>query len=178
MCMAKDYSDQLLNIYNSIEDSFKDLSDKLSKIDIEEQKLLHEIENSNFDAYKGYLFSKQLKEVRVQRRKIKNELQPLINLRNNYLQKNNNLLQTVHNNIIKQENNAINFKPYQPKLKETTKQNNTPLNMRLKKSGRKIVSWTPLEDGTCCVTLVNGVRNIVRMDNIIDFDESKKLIIE
>lgn len=167
MCMAKDYSDQLLNIYNSIEDSFKDLSDKLSNIDIEEQKILHEIENTNFNACIGFLLAKQLKEIRMRRRNIKNELIPLMNLRNNFLQKNSDLLKSVHTNIIKQEEKAINFKPYQPKERNGC--------MRLKRSNMRIVSWLPIDDIYCHVFLANGTKNIVRKNNIIDFDESKKV---
>lgn len=173
MCLAKDYSDQLLNIYNSIEDSFKELSDKLSYIDIEQQKVLHELESNNFNAYKGYLLAKQLKEIRIERRKIKNELAPLINLRNNFLQKNDELLKKIHNNIINQEERAINFKPYNPEPKnESNKQNN----MRLKKSGKKIISWMSLEDGSYCVKLTNGVKHIVKESSILDLDDSKKVV--
>jgi len=166
MCLAKDYSDQLINIYNNIEDSFKELSDKLSCIDIEQQKVLHELENNSFNAYKGYLLAKQLKEIRIERRKIKNELTPIMNLRNNYLQKNNDLLKTVHTNIIKQEENAVNFKPYQSKERNC---------MRLKKSNIKIVSWMPIDDIYYHVRLANGADNIVRKNNIVDFDESKQV---
>lgn len=173
MCLAKDYTDQLLNIYNSIENDFKELNDKLSYIDIEQQKVLHELENNSFNAYMGYLLAKQLKEIRIERRKIKNELAPLINLKNNFLQKNDELLKKVHTNIINQEERAINFKPYNPEPKDTSNKQN---NMRLKRSGRKIISWMPLESGLYCVNLANGTKNIVKESNIIDFDESKKVI--
>lgn len=166
MCLAKDYSDQLLSIYSSIEVSFKEISDKLSNIDIEEQKILHEIENTKFNAYKGFLLAKQLKEIRTERRKIKNELVPLMNLRDNYLQKNNDLLNTIHTNIIKQEEKAINFKPYQPKERNC---------MRLKKSNVKITSWIPIDENYYHVLLVNGMKNIVRKNNIVDLDESKQV---
>jgi len=167
MCLAKDYSDQLLDTYNNIENSFKELSDKLSNIDMEEQKLLHEIENTNFNAYIGFLLAKQLKEIRMIRRNIKNELIPLMNLRNNFLQKNNELLKSVHTNIIKQEEKAINFKPYQPKERNSC--------MRLKKSNIKVDSWIPIDDNYLQVLLINGMKNIVRKNNIIDLDESKQV---
>jgi len=173
MCLAKDYTDQLLNIYNSIENDFKELNDKLSYIDIEQQKVLHELESNTFNAYMGYLLAKQLKEIRIERRKIKNELAPLINLRNNFLQKNDELLKKVHNNIINQEERAINFKPYQPEPKNEL---NKPCNMRLKRSGRRINSWMPLEGGLYCVSLGNGVKNIVKESSIVDFDDSKKVV--
>jgi Tfp pilus assembly protein PilO len=42
-----------------------------------EQDLLHLIEFDNFNAYEGYLYAKKLKETRNERRKIKNELEPM-----------------------------------------------------------------------------------------------------
>jgi len=178
MCLAKDYTDQLLSIYNSIESDFDILSKKLSNIDIEAQKILHQLENINFNAYQGYLFCKQLQEIRKERRKIKNELAPLINLKTNFLQKNNELLKSVHINIISQEERAINFKPYRPELKEVSNKqnNNTGNNMRLKKSGRRITSWMPLEGNLYCVNLANGTKNIVKESSILDFDDSKKVV--
>ncbi|MCK9310339.1 MAG: hypothetical protein M0P99_08710 [Candidatus Cloacimonetes bacterium] len=145
MCKAKDYTEQLLNIYQSIENDFNILSNRLSQIDIEEQKVLHKIEESNFNAYQGYLFAKELKEVRAERRRIKNEVLPLMKLRNDFIQNNTKQLESTHTSIIKQENNAINFKPYNPKLKlvSTEQNNNKEKNqnqdegMRLKKSNKK-----------------------------------------
>lgn len=52
----------------------KYLNDELALTNAKQTDLLHEIENSNFNAYEGYVKAKELQEVRMYRRELKNEL--------------------------------------------------------------------------------------------------------
>lgn len=70
----------VLDILKGFDDIYKDLHEEVGQLDKDLCDQVHNIENTKFDAYKGYLIAKKLKETRQQRRKAKNEmalLQPI-----------------------------------------------------------------------------------------------------
>jgi hypothetical protein len=81
-----------IDILNKFEDRKNILISNLSDLDLEEQDLLHYIETEKFNAVEGYKLSKKIKEIRLERRKVKNELS-LVNL----FQQNANKLINVDN---------------------------------------------------------------------------------
>lgn len=88
MCKAIEYSKQLIEIYNNIQDDFKVLSEELSSKDLYEQDILHTIEAGGFNAAQGYMLAKMIYDNRVDRRKIKNELDPLLKLKTTFIDRN------------------------------------------------------------------------------------------
>ncbi len=81
-----------IDILNKFEDRKSILINNLSDLDLEEQDLLHYIETEKFNAVEGYKLSKKIKEIRLERRKVKNEL-ALINI----FQQNSNKLINLEN---------------------------------------------------------------------------------
>lgn len=81
-----------IDILNKFEDRKSILISNLSDLDLEEQDLLHYIETEKFNAVEGYKLSKKIKEIRLERRKVKNEL-ALINI----FQQNSNKLINLEN---------------------------------------------------------------------------------
>ena len=77
---------------NKFEDKKSTLTNNLSDLDLEEQDLLHYIETEKFNAAEGYKLSKKIKAIRLERRKVKNDL-ALVNL----FQQNANKLINVDN---------------------------------------------------------------------------------
>jgi hypothetical protein len=75
MDSAIDYLKQISVIINTADSEYKAFSKQLSLIDLETQDILHIIENENFNAVQGFQLAKQLKEVRVRRRAIKQNLE-------------------------------------------------------------------------------------------------------
>lgn len=63
-----------IDTLNKFEDRKNLLVNSLSELDLEQQDLLHYIENEKFNAVDGYKLSKKIKEIRTERRKVKNEL--------------------------------------------------------------------------------------------------------
>lgn len=67
----KDVTDRL----NNIEDYCESLSDKLSVEDLKMCDLLHYIENNKVGTFESYRLIKKIKEIRLDRRKIKNDME-------------------------------------------------------------------------------------------------------
>lgn len=80
MCKATDYASQLISIFNDIGNERNKLSQKLRDLDLAEQDVLHKLEFKNFNIVQGYDLAKGLKDIRISRRKIKNELKALEDL--------------------------------------------------------------------------------------------------
>ena len=73
---------KLSEVYREIEEITNLLRRQLSEADLELQKIEHEIEFGSFNVVKGYNYSKRIKEIRIERRHIKDDLQlvePLYN---------------------------------------------------------------------------------------------------
>lgn len=121
--MAIDYTEQLLETCNSIRADIKTLQDQLSGCDRLQSDLLHIIENENFNAAQGYKLAKMLQDNRGTRRRIKNELETLIMLRNSIVDTNLNKLKLIQKRIDKKNEILAELsecKIYNPKVLETT----------------------------------------------------------
>lgn len=87
-----DWTNQINIIASTLtnaEEHWKELGEDLNNINNRLCDLEHKIENDNFNACEGYKLAKQLKEIRQERRKIKNEiaqLEPLYNYLQNHKQ--------------------------------------------------------------------------------------------
>lgn len=75
-----------INVLNEFEDSKDQLVQELSTCDLKEQDILHYIELEKFNCVDGYKLAKKLKEIRQERRKIKDKLD-LINIFQNHSNK-------------------------------------------------------------------------------------------
>lgn len=75
MCVAKGYAKQIESTYKDASKEYKQLRKQLSKFDIIQQDILHEIETGNFNAAQGYMMAKSLQNIRKERRKVKVEME-------------------------------------------------------------------------------------------------------
>ena len=80
MCKAKEYTQSFLDLYNNMKKDFDGLVSENRKTDLMIQDILHKIENEKFNAAEGYCFSKQIKDIRTNRRSYKNELETMHSL--------------------------------------------------------------------------------------------------
>ena len=69
--------------FTSIDQEINDILQELSNVDLEQQDILHYIENNNLNASGYAKVGKLLKEIRLKRRKIKNDLDNLTRKYNN-----------------------------------------------------------------------------------------------
>lgn len=76
--------------FTSIDQEINDILQELSNVDLEQQDILHYIENNNLNASGYAKVGKLLKEIRLKRRKIKNDLDKLSTIRDNLTRKYNN----------------------------------------------------------------------------------------
>lgn len=76
--------------FTSIDKEINDIYQELSNVDLEEQDILHYIENNNLNAGGYAKVGKILKDVRIRRRDIKNDLDKLNSVRDNLTKKYNN----------------------------------------------------------------------------------------
>jgi hypothetical protein len=77
MCHAKKLGEQILQLTDDVNKLLEEYTRQLSNIDIQISDVLHFIENEKFNASQGYAYAKKLKQLRVERRKIKTEIEPL-----------------------------------------------------------------------------------------------------
>lgn len=71
---------KLLALIQEIEDTYEKSYERVNVLDFKQQDILHELENGKFNACKGYQYAKELKEIRNERRELKNQnllLKPL-----------------------------------------------------------------------------------------------------
>ena len=73
--------------FTSIDQEINDISQELSNVDLEQQDILHYIENNNLNASGYAKVGKLLKEIRLKRRNIKNDLDKLNAIRDNLTRK-------------------------------------------------------------------------------------------
>lgn len=69
---------------------YAELNKNLSLVQGKITDLEHDIENNSFNAYQGYTMAKRLKELRIERRQIKNEIE-LLEQFNQFVQNNKKL---------------------------------------------------------------------------------------
>ena len=66
-----EYVRQMIALLNQAQDEYNLYSKQLSLLDLEAQDILHRLEYSSFNVVQGYTLAKQLKDVRVRRRAVK-----------------------------------------------------------------------------------------------------------
>jgi len=186
MCKAKEYSEKLLDIYNSINSDFSHYSEELSQADLYEQDILHIIENGGFNASEGYKLAKMIYDNRQKRRLIKNELEPLQQLKNNFIDQNMKSLDNAHQNVIRKDTILTKLtenKIYHPRvldsteLKVVTNENNIKEKvMRYKRTNREIIKWIQVDNDVIYVQFNNKLKGLVNKKDIVNFDESKKVV--
>lgn len=64
-----------IDILNEVDEYASTLNDKLSVLDSKEQDLLHYIENNRINMLWCYFMVKEIKTIRVERRKVKNDME-------------------------------------------------------------------------------------------------------
>jgi len=82
MCLAKDNIENILTICKKINETFEMLSEDLRKNDLAMQDMLHYIEFEEFNNIIGFAAVQKLKDLRILRRKIKDEIEPLQTMKN------------------------------------------------------------------------------------------------
>lgn len=76
--------------FTSIDKEINEVVQELSNVDLEQQDILHYIENNNLNAGGYAKVGKLLKDIRIKRREIKNDLDKLSAVRDNLTRKYNN----------------------------------------------------------------------------------------
>jgi hypothetical protein len=123
MCKAKQYSEQLLNIYKSIEEDINTYDIELRKTEGYLQDIMHIIENENFNASEGYKLSKMIKDARIERRDLKNEIETLNILKKTYIQMSKKQLNKTSESIKEKDKQLGELKEkkiYVPRTLKTT----------------------------------------------------------
>jgi len=121
MCLATNYSSQLLEIYHNINSDVKRLTEEVRTANLFNIDMLHEIMNTNFNASEGYKLAKQIKDNQLFRQQAKCELTTLIQLKK-YINANLHSLNQVHSEIINEDvryKYNIENKVYNPKVMDS-----------------------------------------------------------
>lgn len=77
----------MLVFFQDIDKKVNELNDKLSIADIKQQEVLHYVENNNLNASQACKIIKTLKNIRTERRDIKNELDIIFSLKHSFADK-------------------------------------------------------------------------------------------
>lgn len=91
---VEDLLKYMLNFFQNINKQIKEIENELSKKDLEQQDILHYIENNTLNAGGYAKAGKLLKEVRADRRNIKDDLEKAYCIRDTLTTKYNNKLIT------------------------------------------------------------------------------------
>lgn len=124
MCKAKGYIEQINSIFEQVKVDIEHYKKELSRLDLTEQDLLHFIEAENFSASRGYCLAKQIKEVREERRKIKNELETLYTLYEKFINNNDKKVISIKQSITAKDkylSNLAENKIYNPRVLKEAK---------------------------------------------------------
>lgn len=193
MCLAKEYTEQLLDIHNKINAEIRRLCAEVNQADQYDLDMLHMIENTNFNASEGYLLAKQIKDNRVFRRQIKNELETMKQLKNNYIDKGTEILIDLHEIITKRDivlKSHTKYKIYEPKVlgKEFTdpvafnqsksipvSSSQPPVSIKAihKRSNEEIRILDKLDDKHYLVKRKNGNREVLCSKHILNVESSQ-----
>jgi len=123
MCRAKRYTEQLLKIYDEINNDVEYFKHQIDELQLLEQDLLHIIENGNFNVVEGYKLSKKIKNARIERRDYKIELETMINLKKTFCDRNIEYLKNKYDDIKRQDALLLSLrenKVYKPRVLEST----------------------------------------------------------
>lgn len=114
----KNATSQLQKAVAQTPQRIKKLNELISKSDLEEQDLLHLAEFENFNASQGYDITKKIKAVRTKRRKYKDELEILSELKK--VANNNSKLEGHVNTLsksLKDKSDKLSNRKYQVKVR-------------------------------------------------------------
>ena len=121
MCLATNYTSQLLEIYHKINSDVKRLTEEVRTANLFNIDMLHKIMNTNFNACEGYKLAKEIKDNQLFRQQAKCELTTLIQLKK-HISTNIHSLNQVHSEIINDNTRYkynIENKVYNPKVMGT-----------------------------------------------------------
>ena len=85
--IPEDVLKYMLVFFQDIDKRQKELSEQQSVWDIKQDEILHYIENHNLDAVKSCKIIKLLKQVRKERRQVKNEIDIIRSLKDTFIDK-------------------------------------------------------------------------------------------
>ena len=110
---------EVISKLNEIDSYNSSLPQQLSIIDKKQQDILHLIESQKISAFEAYRIIKELRQVRIERRKIKNDMELLrvYDENKNKLSSNENRQFLLHE-VCKKEKNLITEYKYQEYTKE------------------------------------------------------------
>ena len=110
---------EIISKLNAIDSYNSSLSQQLSVIDKKQQDILHLIESQKISAFEAYRIIKELRQVRIERRKIKNDMELLrvYDENKNKLSSNENRQFLLHE-VCKKEKNLNTEYKYQQYTKE------------------------------------------------------------
>ena len=118
-----EYAEKLIDVYKSIDEDYSHYTKELERVNQYQQDLLHTLEKEKFNASQGYTLAKMLSDNRHERRKIKNELGTLVNLKNQFVDQNTQSLNAVYKFITNKDETLTRLtkdQVYSPRVLETT----------------------------------------------------------
>lgn len=77
----------ILNLFQDVDKQLEELARKQSEWDIKQQEVLHYIENHNLDAVQRCKIVGLLKDIRYERRQVKNEIDVLSSIKDTFVDK-------------------------------------------------------------------------------------------
>lgn len=101
---------ETIDFLNEIDSMEQELRDKLSEMDNRTQDLMHYLENNKLKAYEHTKLSMELKRVREERRKVKNDMAIINEFKKNCMQLQNPKGREALKNIIKRQEKLNNGK--------------------------------------------------------------------
>lgn len=83
----EDVLELILNLFQDVDKQLEELARKQSEWDIKQQEVLHYIENHNLDAVQRCKIVGLLKDIRYERRQVKNEIDVLNSIKDSFVDK-------------------------------------------------------------------------------------------
>lgn len=121
---------ETIDFLNEIDSMEQELRDKLSEMDNRTQDLMHYLENNKLKAYEHTKLSMELKRVREERRKVKNDMAIINEFKKNCMQLQNPKGRETLKNIIKRQEKSNNGKYHNRVYKQEE------LDLIIKKGGK------------------------------------------
>jgi len=135
MCRAKRYTEQLLEIYDNINQDLKYFNYLIREYQLLEQDVLHIIENEKFNAAEGCLLANMIKYARNKRRDYKIEIETMLELKETFIDKNIEQLKDTYDSVKRQDEILLDLKRnkvYRPRVLNSMELKKVvPLNRRV-----------------------------------------------
>jgi len=119
MCKAKRYTEQLLEIYDNINNDLEFFNHQIKEYQLLEQDVLHVIENEKFNAAEGCKLANMIKHARNERRYYKDEFETMLILKKTFCDKNIEYLKYTYDNVKRQDDILLELKRnkiYRPRV--------------------------------------------------------------